>query len=475
MLPNPEILRILFNNQLFAESDSKLARLLGYGEKSRSTIRRIKNGESLKEGTIADVWEKLKELFFISDEEIICIANCVAYGHNLLEELQNVYGVGNGWHEQAFKSLITEDYAAISEKFDTVLSVHLNDMKLQEPEVYYGMIAYCYILCKKITPYTVEGRKKLNKQLDELNSFLHLTFPANSRAKLTADKTISMELGEENLTLIKLLYSLRVVFANYIDEEFFEGFLRDNGELLDTSEYSFWITPGETFGKDCELWFLSVVATKSQLHGSYIAMRLRARNDAKDSFELVESYNFLFMKANDQEGTQILQVYDMPTGKIDYVAYGYSYDEKTLELFFDEERGNTFALPAVLRQIDTANPKNKDEKVWAHIVNEMVESDKCWKILLQAINSSAESDYEYLDEYEITNVAIDRKNITITMLYENVESTHTLPVENYPFLANLTPAEYVSVARSKSNGELYFTWNNLGQFIPMKEFRQSER
>lgn len=475
MLPKQEILRILFNNQLFAESDSKLARLLGYGEKSRSTIRRIKNGESLKEGTIADVWEKLKELFFISDEEIICIANCVAYGHNLLEELQNVYGVGNGWHDIAFKALVTEEYSTISPKFDSELSSGLNEMKLQEPEVYYGMIAYCYILCKKITPYTVEGRKKLNKQLDELNCFLHLTFPANSRAKISADKTISLELAEDNLTLIKLLYSLRVIFANYIDEEFFENFLRDNGELLDTSEYSFWITPGETFGKDCELWFLSVVATKSQLHGSYIAMRLRAKNDAKDSFELMESYNFLFIKANDQEGTQILQVYDMHTGKIDYVTYGYSYAEKTLELFFDEEQGNAFALPAVLRQIDTANPKKKDEKVWAHIVNEMVESDKCWKILLQAINSSAESEYEYLDEYEIENVSIDRKEITITISYGNALGSHTLPVENYPFLANLTPAEYVSVARSKSNGELYFTWNNLGQFIPMKEFRQSER
>ena len=476
MLQHQEILQVLFNNQLFAESDSKLARLLGYGEKSRSTIRRIKNGESLKEGTIADVWEKLKEHFFISDEEITSIANCVAYGHNLLEELQKTYGMGNGWHDKAFKALVTEEYSTISPKFDSELSSGLNEMKLQEPEVFYGMIAYCYILCKSITPYSVDGRKKLCGQLDELNDLLYSTFPANSRAKISADKTISCELAlENNLTLIRLLYSLRVIFANYIDEEYFESYMRENGVLLDVGESSFWITPGETFGKGCILWCFSVIATKSQKHGSYIVLKLRANSDAKDSFELLESYSFLFLVAKDKEQTQILQAYDLPTGDIDYLAYGYDYNTRSLELYFDEPSANRFALPACLHCLDIEKPKEIDEKVWSVIANELIDSGRCRELLLQAINSAAESEYEYLDEYEIENVSIDRKEITITISYGNALSSHTLPIENYPFLANLTPAEYVSVARSKSNGELYFTWNNLGQFIPMKEFRQSVR
>ena len=267
-----------------------------------------------------------------------------------------------------------------------------------------------------------------------------------------------------------MLYCLRVIFANYIDEKYFENFLREKGELLDVGESSFWITPGEVFGKGSVLWYFSVIPTKSQLHGSYIAMKLHAQSDAKDSFELLESYNFLFTVAKDKEKTQILQAYDIPTGNIDYLAYGYDYETHSLELYFDEPSANRFALPACLHCLDIEKPKAIDEKVWSVIANELIDSGRCRELLLQAINSAAESEYEYLDEYEIENVSIDRKEITITISYGNALSSHTLPVENYPFLANLTPAEYVSVARSKSNGELYFTWNNLGQFIPVKEF-----
>lgn len=474
MSPQQEILQILFNNQLFADSDIKLAAMLGYGEKSRSTIRRIKNGEKLKESTINDMWDKLREYFFMSDEEITSTAESVAYGHNLLEELQAAYGIGNEWHDKAFAALVTEDYATMPQNFEKELSVSLSEMKLQNPSLYYGMIAFCYILCKNITPYTADGKKQQRKQLELLNDFLYTIFPANSRAKTAADKSISFELADENLTLVKLLYNLRIIFANYIDEEYFENYFREKGHLLNVGEASFWITPGDSFGKGSMLWYFSVIPTKSQLHGSYIAMKLHATSGAINSFELIESYNFLFLVANDKEETQILQVYDMPSGKVGYAGYGYDYDEKRLTFHFAEQTNNTFALPDTLQCIDIENAKEKDEKVWARIAKELLDSGDCQKILLQAVNTSAESEHEYLDEYEIVNVTIDRKNITITTLLGEVEKSYTMLTDNYTFLAKISPNEFVSVARSKNSGELFFTWNNIGQFIPMKEFHATD-
>ena len=473
MGPQKEILQLLFTDQLYAKSDNKLAALLGYVNNSRSTIIRIKRGKNAKENTITEAWEKLKECFCITDEDIIRAGNSVAYGHNLLEELQAVYGIGNEWHEQAFKALAAGEYADISPEFDSKLSVSLNEMKLQDSAVYYGMLAYCYILCKNITPYTNKGKKRLHSQVDEASRMLYSLFPTNVRAKIMADKIISFDLAyHDDITQIRLLDCMRLIFANYIDEEFFEGFLRENGELLDVDDDSFWTMPGETFGKGCELWYFSVVPTKSHQHGSYMVLKLRAKSDAKDSFEMIESYSLMLMIIKDKDRTQIAQIYDLLTGNVDFACFGYDYDAKLLEFYFDIPEENLFGLPDVLQCLDIKNPQDTDGKVWANVIKG-IKHEQRRKLLLQAINSSEENEYEFLDEYEIENVTIDRKNITIDVVHEGAKNAYTMPVDSYPFIENLIPAETVSVSRSKSSGEMFFTWNNLGQFVPMNEFKSN--
>ena len=465
-----QYLQILFNGYVFAGNDSALASVLGYGRNSRSTIGRIKRGEGVSPETAAEIWEKLREEFFLSDSDIATTAKCVARGRDLYKALQAVYGVGNEWHARAFGALVTGDYASISPQFEKELSPSFNEMKLQEPELYYGMLACCYIMCKGITPYTSSGMRVLHKQLRGLDDMLFTIFPANSRARQAAEKVVSYELADEHLTLLKLIYNVRVIFGNYIDEEYFENYMRENGHLLGVGDDSYWFVPGTSFGSGCELWYFSVVPTKSPLRGSYIAMRLRACAGEALTFSLAESYSFMFLIAADKDATRVLQAYDLPSGRIAFASYSYDSDTRRLKLVFPEELDNVFSLPTELQCVNCESPQGAEERVWKSIIEKQIE-ERCGEYILEAVNSSGESDFEYLSDYEIDNVSIDRKNVTVAVEHNGRETLYSLPLASHPFLSKITPAEFVGVARSKSTGELFICWNNMGQYIPVKEFK----
>lgn len=464
-----EFLQVLFSDGVFAGSDSKLAALLGYGKDSRSTIGRIKKGEAVSPETVAAIWDKLREGFFISDEDIELAARSVSCGRDLWRELQGVLGVG--YPSDVFVSLLVEDFAAISPRFEKELSAHLHEMRLQTPQLYYGMLSYAFILREGINPYTVKGVKQLRKQLNALNDMLFCAFPTNTRARQAAEKIISFDIADENITQLKLLCGMQAIFGNYVEEEYFENHLRENGLLFDVGDDSFWFTPGSSLGSGSELWYWSVVETKSKLHGSYIAMRLRAVAGETLSYDLVESYNIMFMIACDEDRTQVAQIYDIPTGNIGYAAYDYDSDTRRLSLCFDEPLVNTFNLPTELQCIDFENPRGSEERMWKKIAEKQIVG-RCGALLMEAVNSSVESDLVYLTDYEVANVAIDRKNITVTLEHNGELSSHTLSLAAYPFLEKITPAEFACVARSKSKNSLCISWNLIGQSIPLSEFKQ---
>ncbi len=468
-----EFLQALFNDRVFAGSDNKLALLLGYGEKSRSTISRIKRGENVTPETVSAIWEKLCEKFSISDEDIELAAKSVIYGHDLWRELKEALGTDS--HPEAFVSLLAEDYAALSPRFEEELSVHLNEIRLRAPNLYFGILAYAYIQCVGITPYTARGVKQFRKQLGALNDMLFCAFPTNRRARQAAEKIISFDLAAENITLHKLLCSIQAIFGNYANAEFFENHLRETGHLFDVGDDSFWFAPGSSFGSDGELWYWSVVETKSKLHGSYIAMRLRATADGDTlAYDLAECYNIMFMITCDEDCSQIALIYDIPTGNIGYAAYDYDSDTRRLSLSFDEPFVNSFNLPCELKCVNYENPQGPEERMWKKIAEKQI-AHRCGELLMKAVNSSVESDLIYLTDYEVTNVAIDRKNITVTVEHNGKETSHTLSLAAYPFLEKITPAKFACVARSKSKNCLCISWNLIGQSIPLDEFTRQGR
>ena len=462
-----EILSILFKENMFADSENSLVALLEYAKGSRRTVRRIKEGASnIKEKTIEDIFIKLQRTFQISEQDIIAISNCVTYSHSIFNELKATYKNVDDWHNTAFKALVKENYSVISTDFNNKFSELLYELKLENPDVYYGTIAYCYILCKGITPNTADGKKNMPEQLREMNDFLYSIFPANSVGRTGAEKCISYDLADGDITLIKLIYNVRVIFEIYIDEKFMEKYHRNTGILFDVSEDSFWVEPGEGLHQGCVLWYFHVIPTYSVQHGSYIAIKLRDASNLPELFKMEESYHLIFTINKDQEATPILLAFELSTGKIEYDYYNYEKETKTLQIGFGDEYTNAFGLPSRLQCIKDDNFTNRK---WTNFFKKITD-EHIRTILLKACNSSCDNEYIYLDEYNVTDVMIGRKRITLTLHDGNVEKNYSLPINAYPFFERLTPKDYVSVVRSKKTNELLFTWNILGQFIPLKEW-----
>ena len=469
MNPKQEILQILFDACVFTGNFSELARMMGYAGNGRSTIWRIKSSsDKLADKTLDAIFEKLCEEYVINDDDMANIANCVAYGKDLYHQLREAYGTGNDWHDTAFSAVVTENHLGFDEK----LSVGLQEMKLQAPDIYYGMLAYFYILCKDIYPYTNKRYKALNKQLNGLNEMLRGMFPGCNRAYESASESIKNILSDEHLTILKLIYNLRIIIRGYADDTYFENFLREMGILLDVGDDSFWVVPGETFHEGCELWYMSVIPTKSHNHGAYLAMRLYAKSQSTESFELIEAYNFMFIIDEHYGNMQIMQAYNIATGETEYAQFKYDGSKRLLELNFDEAPSKNFNLPTELRCIDHISPIEKEEKIWKNIIERMLKN-QCQKFILTAVNSSSNCNIEYLGDYEVTNVCIDRKSVTVTIDYgEGEEKSYIIPADSYSFFEQLTPNEFASIVRLKDCGELAVAWNNLGQYILLKKFTE---
>lgn len=474
MNPKQELLQILFENHVFTGSDSELGRILGYMKDGRTTIGRIKTGErNLTEKTLDELCGKLQEEYLTNIDDMAIIAESITYAKDLYHQLREAYGTGSDWHDTAFSAIVTENYKT-SPGIDDELIIGLKELKLQEPEVYYGMLAFFYILCYDISPYTNKGKKALCKQLEAMNSLLYESFPSSTRSYESAIKTIDVTLADDNLTILKLIYNFRIIIRWYADDTYFENFIREMGYLLDVDDESFWITPGETFHAGCEMWYLSVIPTKSHKRGTYTAMKLRAKSAGTDSFELIEAYNLMFLIDDSFDNAQILQAYELSTGKVEYAQYSYDGDSRRLELNFDDVPEQTFNLPQELVCINHLAPQSKDEKVWARIIEKFLD-DRSMGILFQALNSSVESNIEHLADYDVTNVCIDREKVVVSFESEaNGREQYFIDINARQFLKKLTVFEFASVVRYKDTKELAICWNNLGQFIPIKEFTKIE-
>lgn len=465
-----EILQTLFEDRVFAATDCILAEILGYKSNSRTTIGRIKRGEYVSPETVETVWRKLCDELYIYENDAISVARSIRGGKELYDAICAAGDGSSEWCGTVLGAIITEDYHRLS-SLDEAVVKNLKEMRLQEPDVYFGMLAYCYMLWKNISPYTQRGRKDLARQLNELNNMLSGLYPGNNRAYEGAKVCIRINLADEELTVFKLVYNLKLIIWNYADVAYYETMLRETGLLFDVGEVSYWITPGETFHDGCELWCFSVIETKSENRGAYIAMRLRAQSSSKESFKLVESYNFLFMIDEINGGYDIMQAYDIPTGRTEFALYSYNEDSRLLGLCFDGAPSCTFNLPELLHCIDLDHPMTKDEKVWANIIENTIESKFC-KFLLSAVNASTESNLEYLADYDVTNICIDRRSLTVTFINETMESCYSIPLEKYKFFNKLTPAEFASVVRYKDSGEFAICWNFIGQNVPLCEFEK---
>ena len=205
-----QILQTLFEGKVLAATDGILAERLGYKSNSRTTIGRIKRGEYVSPETVETVWRKLCDELYIYENDAISVARSIRGGKELYDAICAAGDGSSEWCCTVLGAIITEDYHRLS-SLDEAVVKNLKEMRLQEPDVYFGMLAYCYMLWKNISPHTQRGRKDLVRQLNELNNMLSGLYPGNNRAYEGAKVCIRINLADEELTIFKLVYNLKLI------------------------------------------------------------------------------------------------------------------------------------------------------------------------------------------------------------------------------------------------------------------------
>ena len=80
---------------------------------------------------------------------------------------------------------------------------------------------------------------------------------------------------------------------------------------------------------------------------------------------------------------------------------------------------------------------------------------------------------EYLRDYVVENVTIDRYSLTIAVEREGKQTDYTININQYPFLRTLLPSDIIGIVRSTDTNEVSFRWVQKGYVIPLEEFTKS--
>lgn len=109
--------------------------------------------EEVAEKTVNDVWEKLKAVYYLEDEDLFRIANICYAAKEFYDWIVPEMNVRHSqWVENVIISLIEEQYDYNSETFRKEVVPVLTDMKRDEPNIFWGMVVLFYIRAKKLSP-----------------------------------------------------------------------------------------------------------------------------------------------------------------------------------------------------------------------------------------------------------------------------------------------------------------------------------
>ena len=139
-----------------------------------------------------------------------------------------------------------------------------------------------------------------------------------------------------------------------------------------------------------------------------------------------------------------------------------------LHLDANPDTGNLFDLPETLQKIHTDHPKGKDEKVWSVILRKW-EKEQGEAVFQQA--KERLSGRTYLgDTYQVKDVCINRTSLTLSIEQDGHTVDYRIPIDEYEFLANISPTQYVLIVRREEDSMIYAEWPNLGYGIKLSEF-----
>lgn len=458
-----ETLKILIENRAFAPTYSAYAKDLGY--KGRAVIYRLMEGR-VNDKTVNKIYEKTCKKYHLGNEAMYRMENIFFYVKNLYNSfISGVDHTNPEWIITLVKSLINCSFDEFPDSFREKADI-LKDLKLAEPEIYWGIVAVVYIWAKKIDVYQGSIESNFRSINRELNDILFNVYPEKQLLCGSIENLLNA-FKIQNLT--DFLFGSIAIFLLYTDN----NFVNESTKVLyvfDFDEISYWCKPGERYGQFSDVWILKKLGLKYQIFGYYCALHLKAGKDIH-TFLLDDVMFLFFMSVVNDEGMPMLFVVSSNSGKQEYYNnYIFRYDKIKKELCFsaDSETGNLLGLPDTLCMINTKNPEGKDEKVWARIMTGWFEHNGDNMLLLAAERLMGIIDMS--DSYQIEDVIISMTLFKLIIIHEGFVSEYRLPIEKYKFLSEINPSQMVVVAKHQNDDELMAYWPEFVYTIKLSEF-----
>ena len=452
-------LKTMIDGCLFAPSTSALAKRLGY--KGKTSLYRIQQEEA-SDKAVEEAWDKLVAFVDCTEEQVFAAARAIGYCRNFKRavkgEGREVVSLENH-HKWVLLSVMKGEGGHFSEEFQREVWPELNDLRKEDADAFWMMMALYYFDEEGVMAYDRDFC--LLDVLNELHRLLQLNYESCERSMRSVGNIYRKETIDKysrGCVWDLLLYG-GLGLMHYAEPDALDRTAQAY-DLFNLGDDSYWITPGTVYGEGARVWHLMELSVNGGKHGLYYAMEVEVGRN-KEEFSVVQIMPMLF---NEEHG--VVQMEATPKRKIVIARYEWNDDNTELRIKVAKEEYARYAIPTCLQRIDLENPQGKDAKIWANVMRGY---DRCLPDnVLKAIFLF--EGVEYLDGYDIKNVAIDWHALTITVEKDGECADYTIDIGRYDFLKTLLPSDVVAVVHLKRTDQLSFRWVDKAYVIPMEEF-----
>lgn len=458
-----EILQCLIENQAFAQSHSALAKILGY--KGKMVIYRLSEGK-VKDETVNKITKQICDRFGLNEEHLYKIARIFSgvkfFYDKLISEMNTRHPE---WIRNLIISLIYDEYKYFSPKFKNETMPLLIDLKNNERDVYWGIVAMIFIKANGIDPYKYIKKKETWKIVDMLKNILLYIYPEKHDAHEAVENIKKFTNAQ---ALWNIIHNFIIIFRHYTEEDFKNEALKMI-RTFNVGKRSYWRLPGSSYDQGSEIWLLVSQTYKHGTNGFYIAMRMKAGNDIQ-TFTIDKTLILNFWTIDKEDDPPVLQVFAGYGKERKCCFYLYEYDEPQhkLNIEFIPDNGAPLGLPETLQMISFDNPKDKDEKVWARILSmwDEQQGESEFKKAKEAISGFVDMS----DAYHIKDVFISKTTLSLIIEHDGHTSNYQISVDKYDCLSNINPSQEIVIVKSLEDDALYASWPDRGDGIKLGEF-----
>ncbi len=458
-----DALQLLINGCVFAPSASALAKRLGY--KGKTSIYRIQQGEA-SAGAIEEAWDKLRAFLQGTDEQLFYAARAVKNCRTLkrLVKEKGAEGIDiENRHLWVLQGVMLGDAERFPERFQREVWPDLMDLRTEDTDPFWMMMAHYYFEEEGVDAYAKDF--DLLGELNKLHEWLQQNYENCDRPKSSINNVFREGyIKEYSLGCTwDLMYYGALALLNYTEPDTLDRSVRSY-DLFNLGDDSYWIVPGTIYKEKAQVWHLMEIQVGEGTHGLYYALEIEVGRN-KEEFTVKQIIPMLFCES---QGT--LQMEVTKERKPIVVQYEWNESHTELQIKAEKKQHAQYNIPSCLHRIDLDDPQGKDAKIWANVMRGYNENTP--KSVINAV--FAFEGMDYLSDYVVENVTIDRHSMIITVEHEDEYTDYTIDIHRFPFLQTLLPSDFVGVVRPTATNEVSFRWIDKGYVIPMSEFNKME-